>query len=77
MYNVLIVDIQNVAKMAKFMIYVPVNGVLTKTIDAESEEEALEMYLDEQDALLNQGPFQLTSDLDTAYLVKLNDKIKC
>ena len=59
------------------MIYVPVNGILTKTIDAESEEEALEMYLDEQDELLNQGPFQLTSDLDTAYLVKLNDKIKC
>ena len=63
--------------MPKFMIYVPVNGILTKTIDAESEEAALNLYLNEQDLLLNQAPFQLVSDLDTAYLVKLNDKIKC
>lgn len=77
MYNVSIADIQNVVNMAKFMVYVPVNGSINKIVDAESEQDALDKYLDEREDLLNADMFQLTDDLDTAYIVRINDKVKC
>ena len=77
MYNVSIADIQNVVNMAKFMIYVPVNGSINKIVDAESEQDTLDKYLDEREDLLNTDIFQLTDDLDTAYIVRINDKVKC
>ena len=76
-YNVSIADIQNVVNMAKFMVYVPVNGSINKIVDAESEQDALDKYLDEREDLLNTDMFQLTDDLDTAYIVRINDKVKC
>lgn len=63
--------------MPKYLLHVPVNGYIEMVIEADSEEDALDNYIEQRENLLESEPFELIDDFDTAYVVKINDKLVC
>lgn len=68
-------QINGIMKMKEFRISIPVNGMISINISAESLDEAIEILLKKQEALENHPCGHLNLELDKVMVIPIEPNI--